>query len=79
MAGTVPCAERFKASVRPMSAGKKRVCTGGTRRGMGSSAYVWIAEITSGSAWVQQGLTATCKDWDNEPQAKGHRAGRSGA
>ena len=49
IAGDVLCAERFKSDVRPMSAGKKRVSTGGTRRGMGSSAYVWIAEITSGT------------------------------
>jgi hypothetical protein len=49
IAGDVLCAERFKSDVRPMSAGKKRVSTGGTQRGMGSSAYVWIAEITPGT------------------------------
>jgi hypothetical protein len=29
-----------------------------------------FAEITSGRAWIQQGLTATCKDCGSEPMAE---------
>ena len=36
--------------------------TGRTLRGKGPSAYVRIAEIMSGTAIFQQGLTTTCKD-----------------
>jgi hypothetical protein len=36
--------------------------TGGTLRGKGPSNHARIAEITSGRANFQQGLTATCKD-----------------
>ena len=37
-------------------------CNREARRGMGPSAYVRVAEIMSGTAISQQGLTATCKD-----------------
>jgi len=38
------------------------ICTWGTRRGMGPSAYTRIAEIMSGRAISQQGLVTTCED-----------------
>jgi hypothetical protein len=37
-------------------------CSRGARRGMGPSACTGVAEIMSGRAISQQGLTATCKD-----------------
>ena len=37
---------------------------------MGPSTYTKIAEITSGRSHVQQGLTATCKDREEERRAK---------
>ena len=60
--GNSVCRARFpwrKAVVLWEVMGKS---TRGTRRGMGPSSYVRIAEIMSGRAISQQGLTATCKD-----------------
>ena len=44
--------------------------TGGALRGMGPSACTRIAEIKSGRANFQQGLTATCKDLLFEAKAE---------
>jgi hypothetical protein len=41
-------------------------CTGRAPRGMGPSTYTRIAETTSGRSQFQQGLTATCKDREEE-------------
>ena len=48
-------------------------CSRGARRGMGPSACTRVAEIMSGRAISQQGLTATCKDraFKAEAEARG--------
>lgn len=48
-------------------------CGRGAWRGMGPSTYARVAEITSGRAISQQGLTATCKDRAHKggPEARG--------
>jgi hypothetical protein len=49
------------------------MCSRRGRRGMGPSAYARVAEIMSGRAISQQGLTATCKDLahEGEPEVRG--------
>jgi len=49
-------------SVRAECQGVQTNRSAGTRRGMGPSTFTQTAEITSGRANFQQGLTATCKD-----------------
>jgi hypothetical protein len=39
-------------------------CTEVTPRGMGPSTYARNAEITSGRSYFQQGLAATCTDYE---------------
>ncbi len=59
----IQCAERpiwARAAVVFREESSNR--TGRTLRGKGPSAYVRIAEIMSGTAIFQQGLTTTCKD-----------------
>jgi hypothetical protein len=59
----IQCAERpiwARAAVVFREESSNR--TGRALRGKGPSAYVRIAEIMSGRAIFQQGLTTTCKD-----------------
>ena len=42
---------------------------------MGPSTYARVAEITSGRAITQQGLTATCKDLPNEASSQREQEG----
>src|SRR6476620_4471201 len=51
----------------------------GAWRGMGPSTYARVAEITSGRAITQQGLTATCKDRVHKAEAEGRGGVWSGA
>jgi hypothetical protein len=51
IAGVFSCAERVPAGVRPLSTGKKRAEAPVEHGGVGeSSTYVWITELTSGTA-----------------------------
>ena len=51
----------------------------GAWRGMGPSTYARVAEITSGRAISQQGLTATCKDRVHKAEAEARGGFWSGA
>ena len=51
----------------------------GVWRGMGPSTYARVAEITSGRAISQQGLTATCKDRAHKAETKARGGFWSGA
>ena len=51
----------------------------GVWRGMGPSTYARVAEITSGRAITQQGLTATCKDRVHKAEAEARGGFWSGA
>jgi hypothetical protein len=51
----------------------------GARRGMGPGTCARVAEITSGRAVSQQGLTATCKDHARKEESKARGGFRSGA
>ena len=67
-----PRAEPRSRKVRPVSLEKEMgMCIQGTRRGMGPSAFTRVAEIMSGRAITQQGLTATCKDLAHEECTEG--------
>jgi len=55
------------------------ICNRGAWRGMGPSTYARVAEITSGRAISQQGLTATCKDRAHKAEAKARGGFWSGA
>ena len=48
-------------------------------RGMGPSTYARVAEITSGRAISQQGLTATCKDRVHKEESEARGGFWSGA
>jgi hypothetical protein len=54
-------------------------CSRGVWRGMGPSTYARVAEITSGRAISQQGLTATCKDRAHKEESKARGGFWSGA
>jgi hypothetical protein len=51
----------------------------GARRGMGPGTCARVAEITSGRAVSQQGLTATCKDHARKEESEAQGGFRSGA
>jgi len=51
----------------------------GARRGMGPGTCARVAEITSGRAVSQQGLTATCKDHARKEESEARGGFRSGA